>query len=263
MDDRLYHIGFGRADLLALGSDLPTLVLLSGDPDRSAHIANDHLQEAHVLSTNRGLHSYLAKLPNGRSVICATSGMGGPSASIVVNELAQVGVKTIIRIGTTGSIQSSVRAGSVVISSGALSRHGAALDIAPVEFPAVADPFLTVMLAEAAQEIGTTAHVGITASVDTFFEGQERTESSANPHLQRWLQGITDEYRDLGILNYEMEAATLFKQCSVYGISAGCICAVIAQRTASELIVADQKEAAIEAAINVALAAAARWSTSG
>jgi uridine phosphorylase len=225
MSETLHHIGFGTDDL---GADPPTAVLLSGDPDRSEYIATEKLVNARVLSRNRGLTSFVADLPNGRPVLCSTSGMGGPSASIVINELAQLPVKTIIRVGTTGSIQPHVPAGSIVISSAALSRQGAAIDVAPVEFPAVADPFVTVELAQAAQRLGFDAHVGITASVDTFFEGQERTSISANPTLQRWLQGITAEYRELGILNYEMESATVFKLASVYRIRAGCVCAVIA-----------------------------------
>ena len=256
MSETLHHIGFGSGDL---GATPPTAVLLSGDPDRSEYIATEKLTNARVLSRNRGLTSFVADLPNGRPVLCSTSGMGGPSTSIVINELAQLPVKTIIRIGTTGSIQPHVPAGSIVISSAALSRQGAALDVAPVEFPAVADPFLTVDLAQAAKRLGFEAYVGITASVDTFFEGQERTSISANPTLQRWLQGITAEYRALGILNYEMESATVFKLSSVYGLRAGCVCAVIAQRTEGENIVFAAKDGAVDAAIDTAIAAVQPW----
>lgn len=256
MSETLHHIGFGSGDL---GSNPPTAVLLSGDPDRSEYIATEKLTNARVLSRNRGLTSFVADLPNGRPILCSTSGMGGPSTSIVVNELAQLPVKTIIRIGTTGSIQPHVPAGSIVISSAALSRQGAAIDVAPVEYPAVADPFLTVELAKAAERLGFESYVGITASVDTFFEGQERTSISANPTLQRWLQGITAEYRALGILNYEMESATLFKLASVYGLRAGCVSAVIAQRTEGENIVFAAKEGAVDAAIDTAIAAVEAW----
>jgi uridine phosphorylase len=256
MSDHQYHIGFGRSDL---GDVLPAVVLLSGDPNRTEFIAKSKLNNARLLSDNRGLTSYLAYFDDGRPVLCSTSGMGGPSTSIVLNELAQVGLQSVIRIGTTGSIQAAVRVGSVIVTSGALSRHGAALDVAPVEFPAIADPFLTVALSNAASELGVEHHVGITASVDTFFEGQERTASSANPILLRKLQGITDEYRALGVLNYEMESATLFKLASVYRMSAGCVCAVIAQRTEGETILFDQKDDAIHRTIDVAILAASRW----
>ena len=256
MNPTLYHIGFGLDDL---GQTPPTLALLSGDPNRAAMIARDLLQDAKTLSENRGLNSYLARLPNGRTVISATSGMGGPSLSIVVNELFQVGIRTIIRIGTTGSIQAAVKPGDVVITSAALCRQGAADDIAPVEYPAAADPFVTVALANAARDLGVSHAVGYTASVDTFFEGQERSASSANKHLLRSLRGMTEEYRHLNIINYEMEAATLFKIGSVYGFRAGCVCGVIAQRTEGESVVMEAKGEAVNHAIRVALRAATQF----
>ncbi len=254
-DDRLYHIGFGPSDL---PSPAPVFAFLSGDPERAERVATGHLDQPRLLSDHRGLVSWVGFL-DGHPVLSSTSGMGGPSLTIVVNELAQVGVEAIVRIGTTGSIQPHVPAGAVVITRAALCRQGAAADIAPVEYPAAADPFLTVALARAAADAGIAAHVGVTASVDTFYEGQERQTSSANPHLLRALQGITEEYRNLGILNYEMESGTLFKQCSVYGLAAGCVLAVVAQRTEGEQVRLDAKGTAEADAIAVAVAGARRW----
>jgi len=255
-DDQQYHIGFGRPDLPA-GT---TIALLSGDPARSELIATAHLAGGAALGRNRGLDSFVATLPGGAPVVCATSGMGAPSMSIVVNELVQTGITTIIRIGTSGSIQDHVRAGEVVIGSGALTNQGAALDIAPAEFPAVADPFLTVALADAAAALGVAHHVGVMASVDTFYEGQERSASSANKHLLRRLHGMIDEYQGLGVLNFEMEAGTLFKMGVVYGFAAACACGIIAQRGEAEEPLHDIKDAAIDGAIRVAVEAADRWS---
>jgi uridine phosphorylase len=249
---KFYHIGFGREDL---GNNPPTVALLSGDPDRAKLIAETKLSNVKVLSEHRGLNSYVGLLPNGKPLLSATSGMGAPSLSIVVNELVQVGIKTIIRVGTTGSIQAHVHPGSIVISKAALCRQGAANDIAPLEYPASADPFVTVALVEAAKEKGLEYSIGITASVDTFYEGQERTES-ANPNLMRSLQGMTEEYRNLNILNYEMEAGTLFKMGNVYGFAAGCVCGVVAQRTKEEKPILESKGLAVQRAIEVALAAA-------
>ncbi|MEJ2698497.1 MAG: nucleoside phosphorylase [Desulfuromonadales bacterium] len=251
----LYHIGFGPEDL---GENPPTLALLCGDPGRTRRLARetDGVRLEKVLSENRGLHSYLLALENGPRVLAATTGMGAPSLSIVVNELFQAGIRKIIRVGTCGSIRSGIRAGSLVISSAALCRQGAADDIAPREYPAAADPFLTVALVGAARRLKVDWHLGITASVDTFYEGQERTESSANPHLQRWLQGITEEYRRLNILNYEMEAGTLFKMGGVYGFAAGCVCAVLAERALGEAVAQEVQLQAGNDALRVALAAA-------
>lgn len=245
-----YHIGFGREDL---GKNPPTIALISGDPERSHYIAHTYLNQVKLLSKHRGLNSYLGYLTNGKPLLIATSGMGAPSMSIVVNELVQAGIKKIIRIGTCGSIQPYVEVGSVVISQGSLCRQGAAKDIAPPEYPAVANPFLTVALVEAAQKLKHDYHLGITASVDTFYEGQERTDSSANQHLQLWLKGITEQYRYLNILNYEMESGTLLKMAGVYGFAAACICAVVAQRTEGEKVIFEQKQLAIEKAIAIAL----------
>lgn len=252
----LYHIGFGKDDL---GESPPTMALLSGDPQRASLIAENYLTKVRLLSSHRGLNSYLGILPSGKFILSSTSGMGAPSLSIVVNELVQVGIKQIIRVGTCGSIQEHITVGSVVITSGALCRQGAANDIAPVEYPAVADPFMTVALVNAARQLGIKHHLGITASVDTFYEGQERIDS-ANPYLMRSLCGITQEYRRLNILNYEMECGTLLKMASVYGFRAGCICGVVAQRTVGEKVIVEQKSVAIDNAINVAVKAAEVWS---
>jgi len=253
---RLYHIGFGAADL----PDGTTIALLSGDPGRSELIAAEHLDSMQVLSRNRGLDGFVARLPSGAPIVCATSGMGAPSMSIVVNELVQAGIRTIIRIGTSGSIQDHVAIGSVVIPSGALTNHGAAQDIAPAEFPAVADPFLTVAMAAEAERLGVDHHVGIVASTDTFFEGQERSGSSANPNLLRRLRGMIDEYHDLGILSFEMEAGTLFKMGVVYRFYAAAVLGIIAQRNDAEQPDLTAKDAAIDNAIRVAVASADSWS---
>jgi len=253
--DRLYHLGFGPSDL----PDGTDLVLLSGDPARSELIAHDRLADGRDLARHRGLDAFTATLPGGRPVVCATSGMGAPSLSIVVNELVQAGARTIIRVGTSGSIQDHVRVGSVVIGSGALTNQGAADDIAPPRYPAAADPFLTVALAGAAERLGIDHHVGTMASVDTFFEGQERSASSANPHLLRRLDGVIDEYAGLGILNFEMEAGTLFKMGGVYGFAAGAVVAIVAQRTEDEHVDVAEIEAAVDRAIRVAITAADTW----
>ncbi|HPD22552.1 MAG TPA: nucleoside phosphorylase [Desulfomonilia bacterium] len=256
-DDRKYHIGFSRQDLC---DDPPADAILCGDPERTRMIATEFpgVELIRPLSENRGLSSFLVRIPGGRKIVCATSGMGAPSLSIVVNELVSVGISRIVRVGTTGSIQDHVRAGSIVITRAALCRQGAALDIAPPEYPAAADLFLTMALVRAAQELGVDWHLGITASVDTFFEGQERTRTSANPHLLRHLTGITDEYRKLNILNFEMECGTLLKMAGVYGFSAGCVCAVIDDRTTGEDIDLDIKAGVERDAARVALKALER-----
>ncbi len=251
----MYHLGFGQDEFT---SKPPTLALLSGDPERACQIAQGYLQDVRLLSANRGLNTYFGSLPNHHTILSTTSGMGASSLSIVVNELVQLGIRQIIRIGTCGSIQDYIPVGSIIISNAALCKQGAANDIAPVEYPAAADPFLTVALVQAARELKIEYYMGITASVDTFYEGQERRDS-ANPYLLRSLHGITEEYRRLNILNYEMECGTLFKMAAVYGFAAACVCGVVAQRTVSEQVIIEQKAVAVEKAIAVALHTAANF----
>lgn len=249
-----YHIGFSKDDL---GTNPPLCAILCGDPDRTRMIGAGFagLEKGRVLSEKRGLSSCLTTLDNGMPLLLATSGMGAGSASIVINELFDVGIRVMIRVGTTGSIQETIRAGSVIITRAALCLQGASLDIAPAEYPAAADPFITVALVEAAGSLAVDWHLGITASVDTFYEGQERTVSSANKKLLRRLKGITDEYARMNILNYEMECGTLFKMAGVYGFAAGCVCAVIDDRTSGEEIDLSVKEKAEADAVRVALGA--------
>jgi uridine phosphorylase len=245
-----YHIGFGAEDVAGID-----IALLSGDPERATRIANEYLSLEKPLSTVRSLNSYIGVTPGGRRIVSATSGMGAPSLSIVLNELAQSGIRHIIRIGTCGSIQPHVRSGSVVITRAALCRQGAADDIAPTVYPAAASPFWTTALAAAARKRGANWHVGLTASVDTFYEGQERWQSSYNPHLLRSHQGMIEEYQHLRILNFEMESGTLFKMANVYGLGAGCICAVIADRVEAESVSHEAKVTAEADAIHIAISA--------
>jgi uridine phosphorylase len=248
MTDRKYHIGFGADDIAGID-----VAFLSGDPERSTRIASQYLTLEKPLSTVRALNSYIGVTPGGKRIVSATSGMGAPSLSIVVNELAQAGIRHIIRIGTCGSIQPHVRSGSVVISRAALSRQGAADDIAPSEYPAAANPFWTMALVEAAQKRGAEWHCGITASVDTFYEGQERTSTSYKPQLLRARVGAIEEYQHLRILNFEMESGTLFKMANAYGLAAACICAVIAARVEAEAPSHEAKVKAEAEAIRIAI----------
>ena len=107
VSSKLYHIGFGRDDL---GAAPPAVAVLSGDPERARMIAQTHFRDVRTLSEHRGLNSYVGVLPSGRPILSATSGMGAPSLSIVVNELVQAGIRQIVRVGTCGSIQAHVLA---------------------------------------------------------------------------------------------------------------------------------------------------------
>ena len=193
--------------------------------------------------------------------MCATSGMGAPSMSIVVNELVQVGIThdhphRHVRLdpGPRARRRGRHRLGRAD-QPGRRRRHRPAASSRPSPTRSSPSPSPTRPRA-----LGVAHHVGVMASVDTFFEGQERSASSANPHLLRRLRGMIDEYQDLGVLNFEMEAGTLFKMGAVYGFAAGCVCGIIAQRGEAEEPRHDVKDAAIDRAIRVAVAAADPWS---
>ena len=228
----MYHIGFGADDLPDGTVDRPPLRRsrpLRADR-RATHLADGPCSPATAVSTRS-----LARLPGGAPVVCATSGMGAPSMSIVVNELVQTGIRTVIRVGTAGSIQDHV---ARRIGGDRLWARW------PTRAPPTTSPRRSSRPSPTRSSpspsppppiaLGVDHHVGVMASTDTFFEGQERSASSANPHLLRRLQGMIDEYAALGVLNFEMEAGTLFKMGLVYGFAAGCVCGIIAARSEDE-----------------------------
>lgn len=147
--------------------------------------------------------------------------------------MAQLGIRTFLRIGTTGAIQKNINIGDVLITTGAVRLDGASLHFAPLEYPAVADFSCTNALYEAAKAAGITTHVGITASSDTFYPGQERYDTYSGRVVRRF-RGSMEEWQKMGVINYEMESATLLTMCSSQGLSAGMIAGVIVNRTQQE-----------------------------
>lgn len=121
------------------------------------------------LASHREFTTWRAEL-DGKPVIVCSTGIGGPSTSIAVEELAQLGIRTFLRIGTTGAIQPHINVGDVLVTTASVRLDGASLHFAPLEFPAVADFECTTALVEAAKSIGATTHVGVTASSDTFYQ---------------------------------------------------------------------------------------------
>ncbi len=164
----------------------------------------------------------------------ALRGSGGPSTSIAVEELAQLGVRTFLRIGTTGAIQPHINVGDVLVTTAAVRLDGASLHFAPMEFPAVADFSCTTALVNAAKSVGATTHIGITASSDTFYPGQERYDTFSG-RVVRHFKGSMEEWQSMGVMNYEMESATLLTMCASQGLRAGMVAGVIVNRTQQEI----------------------------
>lgn len=246
-----YHLGLSRDDLAGA-----SLAIVPGDPGRVARIA-EHLDDPHPLASHREFTSWLGFLGGATVVVCST-GIGGPSTSIALEELAQRGIDTFLRVGTTGSLQPDVSIGHLVITQASVRLDGASRHFAPMEFPAVSDFACTRALVDAAEASQASFRVGITASSDTFYDGQERYQTVAG-QVAPWLRGSSDEWRRLGVLNYEMESATLLTMCAANGWRAGCVTAVVAQRNDSEQVGGEAEVNAAEAlAIEVVLDGARR-----
>ncbi len=227
------------------------IALLPGDPARVEKIAKTApLERARFLSSKREFTTWIGYIGQ-TPVLTASTGIGGPSTSIAVEELAQLGVRIFIRVGTAGAIQPHINIGDVIITTGAVRLDGASRHYAPLEYPAVADCEIVRALLHAAQTLKIPHHVGITCSSDTFYPGQERYDTFSG-YVPRHLRGSLEEWQRLNVLNYEMEAATLLVMCSALGLQAGCVAGVAAQRTRSEAVALDQLQRSEENAIRVA-----------
>jgi len=246
----VFHLDLTRDDLAGA-----PLAILPGDPKRVARIA-ERLDDAVALASTREFTSMSGTLDGAPLVVCST-GIGGPSTSIAVEELAQLGVTTFLRVGTTGAIQPDIEPGEVIVTTGAVRLDGASFHFAPAEFPAVADFDCTTALVDAARDAGISLHVGITASSDTFYPGQERYDTVAGRVTPRF-RGSLEEWQALGVLNYEMEAATLFTMCSAIGLRAGCVAGVLVNRTRAETPAADASKRVESTTIGVVVDAARR-----
>ncbi|MEI8595175.1 uridine phosphorylase [Photobacterium sp. Hal280] len=222
----VFHLGVTKADLQ--GAEI---AIIPGDPARVEKIAN-LMDEPEFLNSAREYTLYRAKL-DGQSVVVCSTGIGGPSTSIAVEELAQLGVRTFLRVGTTGAIQPHINVGDMIVTTGSVRLDGASLHFAPMEFPAVADFEVATAMKEACDAENTGVHTGVTASSDTFYPGQERYDTFSGRVVRRF-QGSMKEWQDMGVLNFEMESATLLTMCASSGLRAGCVAGVIINRTQKE-----------------------------
>lgn len=240
-----YHLALSKKEI-----EGATLALLPGDPARVPKLAQSLDKKAEEIAWNREFRTCLGRMKGVPFVITST-GIGGPSTAIAVEELAMLGVRTFIRVGTCGGIQPFMKIGDVVITTGAVRQEGASTHYAPMEYPAVADFEVTSALIEGAKKAKVRYHIGITCSSDTFYPGQERNDSFSG-YVPKRFQGITDEWKRLGVLNYEMEAATLLTVCSALRLRAGCITGVVDVRNISQHITLKALEKAEKNVVSVA-----------
>ena len=224
---KMYHINISETDI-----DNAKTAIIPGDPDRVVKIATRLDKGSVHLSSNREYTSYLSKVGNHKILICST-GIGAPSTAIAIEELASIGIKNFIRIGTTGAIQENISIGDLIISNASVRLDGASTHYAPIEYPASADHYLTHYLVDSANKKNIAFHLGITASSDTFYCGQERYDSYSGYVIKRF-QGTMAEWKRLNVLNYEMESSALFVVCNALNLKASALYAVIANRNESE-----------------------------
>ena len=239
--DLQFHIHLSREDHVGRYCILP------GDPGRCEAIAALFDNPAQV-AYHREYNTWSGTLLGERVCVCST-GIGGPSASIAMEELKEVGVDTFIRVGTCGGIRLDVQSGDVVIANGAVRMEGTSREYAPIEFPAVPDFEITAALKAAGQELGYRTHVGVVQCKDSFY-GQHSPEKSPVSYdlLQKW-----ESWKRLGVKASEMESAALFVVAAALGVRCGsCFHAIWNQereKAGLELPMTEDTSAAIKVGI--------------
>ena len=216
-DDRQYHIGLKQGDV-------GEYVLLPGDPKRCEKIAA-FLRDSVKIADQREFVTYTGFIDDTKVSVTST-GIGGPSAAIALEELVKVGAKTFIRIGTCGGIDINVKGGDVVIATGAIRAEGTSKEYAPIEFPAVANLEVTNALVAAAKNLGYEYHAGIVQCKDSFY-GQHSAEIMPVSYelLNKW-----EAWKRLGCLASEMESAALFVVASYLKVRIGSVFLVVANQ---------------------------------
>ena len=241
--DKQFHIH-------CVEGDVGRYVILPGDPGRCEKIAA-LFDDAHFVAQNREFTIYTGTLLGEKVSVCST-GIGGPSASIAMEELHNIGADTFIRVGTCGGIDLDVRSGDVVVATGAIRFEHTSREYAPIEYPAVANFDVTCALVQAAKNLGKSLKTGVVQCKDSFY-GQHSPETMpvAPTLLQNW-----QAWKAAGTLASEMESAALFTVAAARHVR----CATILQmlwNQERQAVVRDKEHAASDMthAIEVAVAA--------
>ena len=237
-----YHTGVGP-------SDIGEYVIMPGDPKRCEKIAK-HFDDAKLVADSREYVTYTGTLL-GTKVSVTSTGIGGPSAAIAIDELAKCGAHTFIRIGTCGGMQEDVEGGDVVIATGAVRMEGTSKEFAPIEYPAVPDFNVTNALVKAANTLGYKHHVGVVQCKDSFFGQHEPEIMPVSYELenkwQAWLR--------MGCLASEMESAALFIAGSFLRVRVGSCFLVVANQERAKKGLPNKQVHDTEGAICVAVEA--------
>lgn len=209
---------------------LPRYVLTPGDPDRVPMMASQW-DEAVDIPFGRGYRVATGRYRDAE-IGAFSSGIGGPSLEVALVQIAELGAETLIRVGTTGALREEIRPGDLVINEAAVRFDGTSQLYARPEFPAAASYEVTLALVEAAERLGVRYHVGVGATAASFYTGQGRP--SFRGYLPAFAETLLPELQAAGVLNLEMEAATLFTLARIFGLRSGAVCAVVANRVTGE-----------------------------
>lgn len=215
--EKLYHIQVAKGEV-------GRYVILPGDPKRCKLIAQ-YFDHPVLIADSREFVTYTGTL-DGVSVSVTSTGIGGPSASIAVEELTAAGADTFIRIGTCGGMALDVKSGDVVIANGAIRMEGTSREYAPIEFPAVPDFTVTTALVSAARQLNAAFHVGVVECKDSFY-GQHSPETKPVSYelLNKW-----NAWLSMGCKASEMESAALFIVANALHVRAGSVMLVMANQ---------------------------------
>ena len=219
---RQYHIQVANGEV-------GRYVILPGDPKRCKKIAQ-YFEDPVMIADNREFITYTGTL-DGVKVSVTSTGIGGPSAAIAMEELARCGADTFVRIGTCGGIQPEVKSGDIVVATGAVRMEGTSKEYAPIEYPAVADLDVTNALVAAANAKDYTYHTGVVQCKDAFY-GQHEPEAMPVGYelLNKW-----EAWKKMGCLASEMESAALFIVAGKLRVRAGACFLVMANQEREKL----------------------------
>ncbi len=201
--------------------DVGRYCILPGDPGRCESIAR-YFEDAVHVRTNREYTTYTGKLL-GETVSVVSTGIGGPSAAIAMEELCNLGAHTFVRVGTCGGIDLSVQSGDVVVATGAVRMEGTSREYAPIEYPAVPDFAVTCALTQACRSLGKRWHTGVVQCKDSFYGQHSPQRMPVSFDLeQKW-----EAWKRLGVLASEMESAALFTVAAARRVRCGSVFHVI------------------------------------
>ena len=243
-DEVQYHVELREGDV-----EGP--VLLPGDPDRVDVIA-DCWDEYDEKARHREYRT-LAGTYDGEPLAVTSTGIGAPSAAIAVEELARVGAETFVRVGSCGAIQAEASVGDLVVTTAAVRQEGTSDEYVRPEYPAAADDEVVTALVTAAERLGHEYHLGVTCSTDSFYAGQSRPGFEG--FRAAGAEERIEELQEAGVLNFEMEASAILTLASLYGLRAGAVCTVYANRVTGEFRTEGEAKAAETASLAAAILA--------